>query len=389
MFVNEQAKHFLLKCLPQKWRFTLENSKLDRRRFMSLATASALAAPAILTATRVNAASIEAMAGQLLVTGFPGGSAGDKSTKALTAHIAKGRAGGALFLRHNVKSGKAVKQIAAQMIGASRQSLMAIDQEGGKVQRLGRKQGFTAIPTAKWVAGNKSVAEAQALYAKAGRELRAAGFNMNMAPSVDIHDPKNPVIGKYDRGFSTDVERISAYAAAFVKGFSAAGVACSLKHFPGHGSSRSDSHDGFVDISKTWSADEIVPFKKLASTAPMIMSGHLFHPEFSNGKSPVTFSQKAITTKLRSGLGYKGVILTDDLDMGAIRKSFQLREAIILSLAAGNDLLLLSNSLNYDEALPVKATRWISDAVKEGRVSSAQIKASYSRVMAMKKRYSA
>lgn len=372
-----------------KMESVLENSKLNRRRFMSLAAASTLAAPAILTATRVNAASIEKMAGQLLITGFPGGSAGDQSTKALTDHIAKGRAGGALFLRHNVKSGKAIKQIASGMIGANRQSLLAIDQEGGKVQRLGKKHGFTAMPTAKWVAENKSVAQAQALYTKAGRELRAAGFNMNMAPTVDIHDPRNPVIGKYDRGFSTDVERISAYAGAFVKGFSSAGVACSLKHFPGHGSSRSDSHDGFVDISNTWKPEEIVPFKKLASISPMIMGGHLFHPEFSNGESPVTFSQKALTTKLRRGLGYKGVILTDDLDMGAIRKSFQLREAIILSLAAGNDLLLLSNSLSYDEALPVKAVRWISDAVKEGRVSSAQIKSSYARVMAVKKRYTA
>lgn len=367
----------------------MENSKLNRRRFVSLAAASTLAAPAILTATRVDAAGIEKMAGQLLVTGFPGNSAGDKSTKALADHIAKGRSGGALFLRHNVKSGKDVKQIAGQMIGASRQGLMAIDQEGGKVQRLGKKQGFTSMPTAKWVASNKSVAEARALYKIAGRELRAAGFNMNMAPSVDIHDPKNPVIGKYDRGFSTDVERISAYAGAFVEGFAAAGVACSLKHFPGHGSSRSDSHDGFVDISNTWSADEIVPFKKLASISPMIMSGHLFHPEFSDGKSPVTFSSKALTTKLRKGLGYNGVILTDDLDMGAIRKSFQLRDAIILSLRAGNDLLLLSNSLNYDEALPVKASRWITDAVKQGQLSSGQIKSAYSRVMAMKKRYSA
>lgn len=367
----------------------MEKSKLNRRRFIGLAAAGTLAAPAIMTATRVNAASIEAMAGQLLIPGFPGASADEKSTRALVDHIAKGRAGGALFLRHNVKSGQSVQQIARSMIGASRSSLLAIDQEGGKVQRLGKKHGFTPIPTARWMAENKSVAEAQALYANAGRELRAAGFNMNMAPSVDIHDPNNPVIGKYDRGFSTDVERIAAYASAFVNGFSQAGVACSLKHFPGHGSSRSDSHDGFVDITNTWKPDEIVPFKKLASAAPMIMGGHLFHPEFSNGQSPVTFSQKAITTKLRVGLGYKGVILTDDLDMGAIRKSFQLKEAIILSLAAGNDLLLLSNSLNYDEALPAKAVRWISSAVKEGRISSSQIKASHARVMAMKKRFSA
>jgi len=368
----------------------LSNTRqFNRRNFLQLTAATTLSAPAILTASRVNAAEVSKMAGQLLVTGFPGSTADATSTRALAKHIKAGRAGGALFLRHNVKTGSATKATAASLINASRQSFLAIDQEGGKVQRLGKKHGFTPIPTARWVAGNKSVEEARALYSIAGRELRAAGFNLNMAPSVDIHDPKNPVIGKYDRGFSTDVERISAYATAFIQGFGSAGVACSLKHFPGHGSSRSDSHDGFVDISKTWSADELVPFKKLASVAPLIMSGHLYHPEFSNGKAPVTFSQKALTNKLRRGLGYNGVILTDDLDMGAIRKNFQLREAIILAVAAGNDLLLLSNSLNYDEDLPVKATRWITEAVKQGRITNAQLTASYKRVIRLKKSVSA
>ena len=362
---------------------------MNRRNFLSLAAIGGLAAPAILTATRVNAAEVEKMAGQLLVPGFPGSTPGSTSAKALANHIANGRAGGALFLRHNVKSGANTKALAKTFIGASRQSLMAIDQEGGKVQRLGKKHGFTPIPTAQWVAGNKSVDEARALYKKAGRELRSAGFNLNMAPSVDIHDPKNPVIGKYGRGFSTDVERISAYAGAFVDGFASAGVACSLKHFPGHGSSRGDSHDGFVDISKTWSKNEMVPFQRLAGKAPLIMGGHLFHPQFSNGKSPVTFSQKALISKLRKGLGYNGVILTDDLDMGAIRKSFQLKEAIILALAAGNDLLLLSNSLNYDEDMPAKAVQWISGAVKQGRISQSRIKSSYNRVMSVKRRFSA
>jgi len=357
---------------------------VKRRDFLQLTAAGVLSAPAILTASRVNAAEVSKMAGQLLVPGFPGSTPDAKSTRALAAHIKAGRAGGALFLRHNVKSGSGAKATAASFIKASRLSLLAIDQEGGKVQRLGKKHGFTPIPTARWMANNKSVDEARAIYAVAGRELRAAGFNLNMAPSVDIHDPKNPVIGKYDRGFSTDVERISAYATAFIQGFGSAGVACSLKHFPGHGSSRSDSHDGFVDISKTWSSDELVPFQKLASVAPLIMSGHLFHPEFSNGKSPVTFSQKALTNKLRRGLGYNGVILTDDLDMGAIRKSFQLREAIILAIAAGNDLLLLSNSLTYDEDLPANATRWITEAVKQGRISTAQLSASFNRVMRLK-----
>ncbi|MEM9330143.1 MAG: glycoside hydrolase family 3 N-terminal domain-containing protein [Pseudomonadota bacterium] len=367
----------------------MTNNKMDRRKFLGLTLVGGLATPAILTATRVDAAEVEKMAGQLLIPGFPGSTPNSKSAKALAKHIAAGRAGGALFLRHNVKNGANTKATARSFIAASRQSLLAIDQEGGKVQRLGKKHGFTAIPTAQWVAGNRSIAEAKALYAKAGRELRSAGFNLNMAPSVDIHDPKNPVIGKYGRGFSTDVERISTYAGAFVDGFAAAGVACSLKHFPGHGSSRGDSHDGFVDITNTWTKNELVPFQRLAGKAPLIMGGHLFHPQFSNGKSPVTFSQKALVTQLRKGLGYNGVILTDDLDMGAIRKSFQLKEAIILALAAGNDLLLLSNSLRYDADMPANAVRWIADAVKQGRISKSSLQASYNRVVSVKRRFSA
>lgn len=366
----------------------MSNSKLDRRKFLGLAVGG-IAAPAVLTATRVEAATIEKMAGQLMVIGFPGSSPADRSAKALAKHIANGRAGGALFLRHNIKSGKASKATALSFLSASSQCLNAIDQEGGKVQRLGSKHGFSPIPTAQWVAGNKSVEEARAIYAQAGRELRSAGFNLNMAPSVDVHDPKNPVIGKYGRSFSTDVDRITAYAAAFVDGFSASRVACSIKHFPGHGSSRGDSHDGFVDITNTWSQSELVPFKRLASKAPMIMGGHLYHPQFSNGKSPVTFSSKALVSKLRKGLGYNGIILTDDLDMGAIRKSFQLKEAIILALAAGNDLLLLSNSLSYDEDLPANAVRWISAAVREGRISQGQIKSAYGRVMRAKQQFGA
>jgi len=210
----------------------VQGSKFNRRRFLGMAVAGSVSAPALMRASRVEAAEVSKMAGQLLVVGFPGSNVSQKSTKALAAHIAGGRAGGALLLRHNVKSRKDVIGVSSMMINASRQSLVAIDQEGGKVQRLGKKQGFTPIPAAGWVASNKSIEEARALYTRAGRELRAAGFNLNMAPSVDIYDPKNPVIGKYNRSFGTDVDKIAAYGAAFVAGFSSARVACSLKHYP-------------------------------------------------------------------------------------------------------------------------------------------------------------
>ena len=132
---------------------------------------------------------------------------------------------------------------------------------------------------------------------------------------------------------------------------------------------------------------KLVPFKQLAGKAPLVMGGHLFHPQFSNGKSPVTFSEKALKAKLRNSLGYRGVIITDDLDMGAIRKSYSLKDAVILSLAAGNDVLLMSNSLRYDEALPADAIGWITQAIRDGQLSQSALKASYNRTMALKRQY--
>lgn len=360
------------------------HSNLSRRHFVAGAGVG-LFAPAILRTTPVNAAGVSKMAGQLTLIGLPGKSSSDRSTKALTAHIAKGRAGGVVLLRHNFKSRKSVIGMTRGFLGADRQTLTSVDQEGGKVQRLSKNLGFTKIPQAQWISGNLTTAKAKTLYAAAGREMRSAGFNLNLAPSVDVHDPKNPVIGKYGRSFGRDADRITSYANAFVAGMSSARVACSLKHFPGHGTSRGDSHDGFVDITKTWSNEELLPFQNMAARAPLIMGGHLYHKSFSNGKLPITFSKKALTGILRKKLRYNGVILTDDLDMGAIRKSFKLEDAVIRSLQAGNDLLLLSNSLHYDEDLPVHVTNWIIRAIKDGRLSEAAIKASYNRVMRLKK----
>lgn len=364
----------------------MSQDNFTRRRFVSGAAAVGIFAPAIMRATIVNARQIAEIAGQLIIIGIPGSSAGSGSAKALAAHIAAGRAGGFLALRHNVKSKASLLGVTNLMLGARSDALTAIDQEGGKVQRLSRGLGFTNIPTAQWVSGNLTAAKAQSLYEKAGRELRAAGFNLNLAPSVDIHQSGNPVIGKYGRSFGSDPAKITEFGSAFISGFSRAGVACSIKHYPGHGSSRSDSHDGFVDISSTWAPDELKPFKGLAKTAPIVMGGHLYHPKFSNGQEPVTFSKKALTDTLRGKLGYRGVILTDDLDMGAIRKNYSLKEATIKALAAGNDLLLMSNSLRYDADLPANVVAWVGQAVKEGRLTSAALNASYQRVMAVRAR---
>lgn len=324
------------------------------------------------------------MVGQLLVMGLPANSADDESAQVLARQIRNRKVGGTVLLRHNVKDRDSLLGLADLFVRANPQVLNAIDQEGGLVQRLSTQVGFKKIPRAQWVANNLTDDQARDLYFAAGSELRGAGFNLNLAPSVDWHDPNNPVIGKHGRSFGSQPARVARYAGSFIDGMEQAGVASTLKHFPGHGTSRGDSHNGFVDITNTWSSDELQPFQLLGNKAQVIMGGHLFHPSFSDGELPVTFSEKALRLVLRQKLGFGGVVITDDLDMGAIRNSFSLQQAVIYSLQAGNDMLLMSNSLNYDPELPDRVAGWVVSALESGKLQPATLAAAYSRVMALK-----
>ena len=334
-----------------------------------------------------NADDIRHMLGRLLIMGLPARSASDDSAKVLAEQLRTGKVAGSLLLRHNTRSREELTSLTDLFIHADTKVLNAVDQEGGLVQRLTAKFGFTSIPRAKWVADNLSPEKARELYALAAREMRGAGFNLNLAPSVDIHDPINPVIGKHGRSFSTNAGTITQFANQFISGMDSAGVACTLKHFPGHGSSRADSHDGFVDIEKTWKQEELRPFQDLANNAPLIMGGHLFHPIFSQGEKPITFSHRAIGLLLRHKLRYPGVIVTDDLDMGAIRSRFSMREAVIGALQAGNDLLLISNSYAYDPHLPDTIAHWIIEAIQSGELRMSTLSAAYHRVSALRERF--
>lgn len=333
------------------------------------------------------AVALETMVGQLLICGLPANSPDDESAQVLASQIAEGKVGGSVLLRHNVRDRKSVIGLTDLFLRASPQVLNAVDQEGGLVQRLSKDTGFSRLPRARWVATHLSSNQAEELYFEAGEELRGAGFNLNLAPSVDWHDAKNPVIGKYGRSFGADERTITVYAERFVRGMERAGMATTLKHFPGHGTSRGDSHNGFVDISATWTEQELGPFRGLAASAPVVMGGHLVHPRFSDDDAPITFSPRALEGMLREQLKFQGVIITDDLDMGAIRKSYSLEDAVVRSLQAGNDLLLMSNSLDYDPNLPEKVLLWVRRALDDGRLTLDTITASYERVMQLKQRF--
>ena len=364
-------------------------STATRRAFLrraANAVTGVLAAPAFLRVTSAQAATMDTKIGSMLMLGFYGDAPGFQSAKALARHVRSGAAGGAVFLRHNASSRKGVEALTAMFRDAAGRGtpLLSIDQEGGKVQRLGTKQGYGDIPEAGRVPGRYTPERAADMYAAAARELRASGFNVNLAPTVDLHDPSNPVIGKYERAYGTDPAVVAKYGAAFIQGMAREGVACCAKHFPGHGTSRGDSHDGFVDITRTWGQGEIEPFRALARVAPMVMGGHLVHDTLTGGE-PVTFSEPILEGVLREQLGFTGAIMTDDLDMGAIRNRYSMEDAVVRSVEAGNDIVLISNSAKPDDDLAPKAVRWVAQAVKDGRIPMSRIDAAAARVEAVKR----
>ena len=360
-------------------------STATRRAFLRRA-AAVLAAPAVLTATSARAATMDAQIGSMLMLGFYGDTANFNSAKALARHLKAGNAGGAVFLRHNASTRSGVEQLTTLFRDSAgrRTPLLSIDQEGGKVQRLGTKQGYADILEAGRVPGRYSPDKAADMYASAARELRASGFNVNLAPTIDVHDPSNPVIGKYERAYGSDPAVVAKYGAAFIRGMAREGVACVAKHFPGHGTSRGDSHDGFVDITRTWGQGEIEPFRALARTAPMVMGGHLVHDQLTGGE-PVTFSESILEGVLREQLGFTGAIMTDDLDMGAIRNRYSMQDAVLRSVEAGNDIILISNSAKPDDDLAPKAVRWVREAVEDGRIPPARIEMAARRIEAVKR----
>lgn len=367
----------------------MENSKLKgehlptRREFLRTSGKLALAAPALLSVSTIaNAAELERQIGMLLMVGFAGKSANGRFARQIAAHVAKGRASSIVYLGSNIGSGRDVRGL-NQLFASSGATHIAIDHEGGAVQRLRKRHGFMRLPSALKVAQSRSPQQAQALYAAAAKELAGAGFSLNLGPVVDLHRSSNPVIGRNRRAYGAKAPTVTAYAGAFVQAHRQYGIRTALKHFPGHGLSKKDSHKGFVDIRQSWNPEELQPFTQLIANglADCVMAGHLFVRVAEQDQGQLTtFSRPLVQDVLRRGLRFQGMAMTDDLDMGAVRKIASLPEATIRSAQAGYDLLLLSNSLKPDPDLPVRAIGWIKQAVKDGRIPAGQIAQSAERV---------
>jgi beta-N-acetylhexosaminidase len=332
--------------------------------------------------------------GQLLMVGFRGLEAGEHSP--IVQDIRSGRVGGVVLFDQdvllkgkprNIRSPRQVRKLIGSLQRASAVPLLvAVDQEGGKVARLKKKYGFPATVSAQYL-GEADDPELTRRHAAATASVLArAGFNLNFAPVVDLNvNPGNPIIGKFERSFSSVAATVVRHALEVIEAHRKLGVGCCLKHFPGHGSSRQDSHLGFTDVSDTWEALELEPYAEIIARgrADAVMTAHIFNrrldPEF-----PATLSQKTIAGLLRQKLCFAGVVISDDMDMKAISAEYDREKALELALNAGNDIILVANNLAYDDHVAARTQAIILGLVAAGRVSEARIDEACRRVMELK-----
>ncbi len=267
--------------------------------------------------------------------------------------------------------------------------MVAIDQEGGRVARLDEQRGFPPTQPAQAL-GERGDPDYTYLQAEQmARTLAAAGINHNLAPAVDLNlNPESPAIGKLGRSFSADPAVVVAHARAFIAAHRAHKITTTLKHFPGHGSARADSHKGFVDVTDTWDRSELEPYRTLIAEGVVdaVMSAHVFHAGL-DPIYPATLSPAILTGLLRDQLGFTGVIMTDDMGMKAITAQYGFAEAVVQAVRAGADMLTFGNNLAYDPDVAARVIAILAQAVADGAISEQRIEASYARILALKARW--
>jgi len=339
---------------------------------------------------------IETKAGQMLMIGFRGLAVDNLSP--IMQDIRKKNIGGVILFDYdvpsgspvrNIKSPRQVKTLVADLQEAATIPLfIAIDQEGGKVCRLKEKFGFPPSVSAQYLGSLNSV-ETTKRYADATAEtLASLGINLNFAPVVDLNvNPDNPVIGRLERSFSADPAVVTRHALTVIDSLHNHGVLSAIKHFPGHGSSLSDSHKGFVDITDTWSTEELKPFEDIVRSGrcDMVMTAHIF-----NGKLdpvwPATLSSRVTGGILRRDMGYAGVVVSDDMQMNAIRQHYGLETAIERAILAGVDILVFANNSVFEEDIASRAVAIIEKLVREGKIPAGRIDESCARIMKLKEK---
>ncbi len=280
----------------------------------------------------------DAQIANMFVLGFEG--AHLTPTSRIVQDVCERGLGGVILFGKNIRSRSQLKALTHRLRCPNGDTpLIATDQEGGRVARV--RLG-TSYPRA-YDMGHRSISEARTTYDQMGTELHDLGINYNLAPVADLYYKYNGVIGRNGRSFGSDPQRVIAFDTAFIQAMNRHGVVTALKHYPGHGSSRGDTHKGFVDVTHQWKPAELEPFKN--KHADSVMVAHVVCDPITGKGVPASLSPQAIRTLHRVNPAKNLTVITDDLQMGAIRKRYTLENTIKWAILAGDDLLLFGNQL--------------------------------------------
>lgn len=339
------------------------------------------------------AADISDDIGQLLCVGFKGRSSSELSVRQLKRDIDAGLVGCVVFYNHNIRTPQQTKALIHYLkSGAPFPLIVAVDQEGGKVQRLKKSKGFLSTPSPADVAKNYSAYGAYKLYRKMARQLKDLGFNVNFGVIADLDYSASPIISKLGRSYSSNPKIVERFAEAMIDAHRKEGVVACVKHYPGHGSAMADPHTRHkpIDITDTWRKGyDLSPFLHLIrrNAVDMLMSGHLMHLKM-DPLYPVSLSKRHIDFTLRRQSGYGGLVISDDLQMRAVMHGFSFEERVVLGLHSGTDILLFGNVIAYEKNLPGRFRRVALKALESGRLSKPHLKAAVYRVKRFRKKIS-
>lgn len=309
--------------------------------------------------------------------------AGDTTQEAILKHPV----GGLIYFQKNLQNPEQVKEMLSNTYQYYQEAgapipFLSVDEEGGSVARIGGQSAFGVerLPDMRVIGENGNVEEARRVGDVIGSYLSELGFNLDFAPDADVlTNPQNEVVKK--RSFGSDAELVSSMSMAVVKGLEDHGVYATLKHYPGHGATLSDSHKGYAYTDKTLEElmeDELIPFKKgISEDIHFIMVAHISVPEITKDTIPCSLSPYMVTDVLREQLGYHGIVITDAMNMGAISQEYNSKEASVMALKAGVDLVLMP--ADFEEAY-----QGVLSAIEEGELTEERIDESVRRVLRLK-----
>lgn len=309
----------------------------------------------------------------------------DTVTEVMRENLEKFPVGGIAVFGKNITGAEQLPRFISDLQSNSKYPLfIAVDEEGGRVARIANSDFFNvaSYKSMEDIGKSGDASKAEEVGRQIGSYLKELGFNLDFAPVADTNtNPQNIVIG--DRSYGSDPALVARMVSAQLDGMHDSGIMGTLKHFPGHGDTKDDTHSGYVSIEKTWDElkeCELVPFITALPKADMVMVSHITAVNVTSDKLPTSMSETMITGKLRNELGYDGVIITDAMAMGAVADNYTSAEAAVTAVKAGVDIVLMPQ--NLDEAF-----NGVMNAVTDGEISMERLDESVLRILKMKAKY--